>query len=150
MAAPSSWVGSPEPTPNTAPVPALRGPELLGYLWPWGCCKSLTAFLPLCISVGEFVRASAANPQCTTAHFCTLGAILQLSPFLDEAPGELQGACQATSKSSRWLVPARENTAASQVGKGGRIPVCQPGGEHARLVKINVLINQYGSPCNLF
>lgn len=103
---PKQLGGQPRARPKHCPVPALRGPELLGHLWPWGCWKSLTASLSLCISVGEFVRASAANPQCTAAHFCTLGAILQLSPFLDEAPGEPQGACQPTSKFSRWLVPA--------------------------------------------
>lgn len=47
--------------------------------------NALFAPLSLCMSDGEVVGASSANPQCLTAHFHTVGAILQLSPFLREA-----------------------------------------------------------------
>lgn len=43
------------------------------------------------------MRASAASP---VVHFCMLRAILQLSPLLDEAPGELQGSPASPHQSS--------------------------------------------------
>lgn len=52
----------------------------------------------------ERLRASPANPQFVTACFRTLGAILQLSPFLDEAPRAACGCREPASQHKSFLV----------------------------------------------
>lgn len=47
---------------------------------------------------------SPANPQCVTACFCRLGAILQLSPFLDEALRAACGCKEPASPHKSFLV----------------------------------------------
>ena len=94
---------------NSAPqtlhrLPALGGGRAAGAHEAKRKRKGLLASLSLCISTGEAVRTSLVNPQCITACFCMLGAILQLSPCLDEAPRAACGCREPASPHRSFLV----------------------------------------------